>query len=137
MNNIMTRLTCLLILLLHISSLCTAHVLQVVPEKVELGILNAFQIIETIVMMKNTGKEIFLIDQIKADCSCIRTAISTKEISPGKTVELKIAIMERAEGKFSHDVLIIPKDRERYEPLKIQATGTVIQPVSAMIGLRK
>ncbi|GAH22732.1 unnamed protein product, partial [marine sediment metagenome] len=89
---------------------------------------------ETIIKLSNTGKETFLIDKIKADCSCIHTSISTKEIPPGKTVELRIAARERTGGKFSHDVLIIPKDTKRYEPLKIRATGNVIQPVSARIG---
>ena len=134
MNNKIMRSTCMLILLLYVPFACAAQVLKVVPKKVELGTFNTFQIKETIVKLKNTGRKTLLIDKIKTDCSCIGTSISTKEIPPGKTVELKIAARERTGGKFSHDVLIIPKDIERYEPLKIQATGNVIEPVSARIG---
>lgn len=134
MNNIKTWSTCVLILLLHVSFACAAQVLKVVPEKVELGTFNTFQIKETIVKLKNTGRKPFLIDKIKADYTCIRTSISTKEIPPGETVELKIKARERTGGEFSHDVLIIPKDREHYEPHKIRAAGTVIEPISAEIG---
>jgi len=125
---------CVMILSLNSSFAGAAHVLKAVPKKVELGTFNTFQIKETIVKLSNTGKKTFLIDKIKADCACIRTSISTKEIPPGETVELKIAARERTGGKFSHDLLIIPADRESYEPLKIRATGTVIQPISAEIG---
>lgn len=108
--------------------------LKAFPEKVEFGTFNTFQIKETILTLKNTGRETFLVDKIKADCACIRTRLTTKEIAPGKTAELKIAAMQRTGGRFSHNVLIIPKDRERFEPIRIQATGNVVQPVSAKIG---
>lgn len=134
MNNIKMWSACVLIIILQVSLLCAAQVLRAVPEKVEFGTFNTFQIKEITVKLKNTGRKTFLIDKIKANCACIRTSISANEIPPGKTVELKIAARERTGGKFSHDVLIIPKDKERYEPLKILATGTVVQPVSAMIG---
>ena len=134
MNLSKISVLCMVILLLNSSFVDAAQVLSAVPEKVELGTFNTFQIQETIVKLRNTGKEAFLIDKIKANCACIRTSISSKEIPPGKTVELKIAARERTGGEFSHDVLIIPRDKERYEPLKIRAAGTVIQPVSARIG---
>ncbi len=108
--------------------------LKAVPEKVKFGTFNTFQIKETIVTLKNTGRETFLVDKIKADCTCIRTRLATKEIAPGKTVELQVAAMQRIGGKFSHNILIIPKDRERFEPVRVQATGIVVQPVSAKIG---
>jgi hypothetical protein len=123
-----------MVLSFNFSFLRAAQVLRAVPEKVELGTFNTFQIKETIIKLSNTGKKTFLIDKIKANCTCVRTSISTKEIPPGETVELKIAAMERTGGDFSHDVLIIPTDKKHYEPLKIQATGTVIEPVSAEIG---
>jgi len=125
---------CVMILSLNSSFAGAAQVLKAVPEKVELGTFNTFQIKETIVKLSNTGRKTFLIDKIKANCACVKTSISTKEIPPGETVELKIKARERTGGDFSHDVLIIPRDREHYEPLKIRATGTVIQPISAEIG---
>ncbi len=135
MDNIKVWSTCMLILLFFVTFSYSAQVLKAVPEKIELGTFNTFQIKETTVKLRNTGRKTFQIDKIKADCACIRTSIGANEILPGKTVELKIAARERIGGKFSHDVLIIPKDKERYEPLKIPATGTVVQPVSAKIGL--
>ena len=129
-----TRLTCILILLLNMSFACAAQLLRATPEKVELGNLNTFQVKEAIVKLENAGNETFLVDKIKADCACIRTSISKREILPGQAVELKIAAKERTGGKFSHDILIIPKDKEHQEPLKIQASGNAIQPVSAKIG---
>jgi len=125
---------CVIVLSLTISFVRADPVLKTVPEKVKLGTFNTFQIQETSVKLKNKGKKTFLIDKIKADCTCVRTSIGTEKIPPGETVELKIAVRERTGGDFSHDVLIIPKDRERYEPLKIRVTGTVIEPVSAEIG---
>lgn len=134
MNNIKMWFTCMLAVTLQISIAGAAQVLKAVPEKVEFGTFNTFQIKETIVTLTNTGRETFLVDKIKADCNCIRTAISTKEISPSDKAELKIAAKQRTEGRFSHDILVIPKDREKYKPVKIQATGKVVQPVSAKIG---
>lgn len=125
---------CVMVLSFNVSFVRAAQVLRAVPEKVELGTFNTFQIKEAIVKLSNTGRKTFMIDKVKADCSCIGTSISTEEIPPGKTVELKIVARERTGGKFSHDVLIIPKDIERYESLKIQAAGNVIEPVSARIG---
>ena len=134
MNRTRTWATCVAILSLHASFAGTAQVLDAVPNKVDLGTFNTFQIEETTVKLKNTGRDTFLVDKVKANCACIRTTISTTEIGPGETTELKIAVRERKGGEFSHDVLIIPKDRERYEPLKIQATGYVVQPISARLG---
>ncbi|MBW7989233.1 MAG: DUF1573 domain-containing protein [Planctomycetes bacterium] len=134
MNNIKKWFICMLIVTLQISIVGAAQVLKAVPEKVKFGTFNTFQIKETIVTLKNTGRETFLVDKIKADCSCIRTRLANKNIAPGQTVELQVAAMQRFGGKFSHNILIIPKDRERFEPVRIQATGNVVQPVSAKIG---
>jgi len=134
MNNIKTCFICMLMVTLQISSAGAAQVLKAVPEKVKFGTFNTFQIKETIVTLKNTGREKFVVDKIKADCTCIRTRLANKNIAPGKTVELQIAAMQKIGGKFSHNILIIPKDRERFEPIRIQATGNVVQPVSAKIG---
>ena len=134
MNNIKKWFICMLIVTLQISIAGAAQVLKAVPEKVNFGTFNTFQIKETIVTLKNTGRESFLVDKIKADCTCIRAMINTKEIAPGKKGELKIEAMQRTGGSFSHAVLIIPKNRERFESIIIQATGNVVQPVSAKIG---
>lgn len=134
MNNIKTWHVYMLMVTLQISSAGAAQVLKAVPEKVKFGTFNTFQIKEAIVTLKNTGRETFVVDKIKADCTCIRTRLANKNIAPGKTVELQIAAMQKIGGKFSHNILIIPKDRERFEPVRIQATGNVVQPVSATIG---
>ncbi len=134
MNKTKTWFACALMVTLNISIVVAKQTLNATPEKVEFGTLNTFQVKEAIVTLENNGRETFLVDKIKADCSCIRTTISAKEISTGNKAELKIAAMQRTEGKFSHKVLVIPKDRENYKPLRIQATGKVVQPVSAKIG---
>jgi len=134
MNKAKTWFACALIVTLQVSFASAKQILKATPEKIELGTFNTFQVKETLVTLKNTGRKTFLVDKIKADCACIRTKINTKEISPGDKAELKIAAMQRTEGKFSHNVLVIPKDRENYEPVRIQATGKVVQPVSANIG---
>ena len=131
MNRARTWVLYVTLLSLNLSAAGAVHVLRAVPERIELGTFNTFEIRETVVKVRNSGRESFLIDKIKADCACIRASISAQEIPPGGSVELKIAARERTEGKFAHDVLIVPKDMERYEPLKIRATGTVVQPVSA------
>ena len=127
-------MVCVLILILQVSLLCAAQMLRAVPEKAELGTFNTFQIKETTIKLRNTGRKAFLIDKIKADCACIRTSIDTKEILPGEMIDLKMAAGDRSGGKFSHDILIIPKDTEHYEPLKIQVTGNIVEPVFAEVG---
>lgn len=134
MNHTRTCAVCAAIVSLHTSFAGAAQLLKAIPSKVDLGTFNAFQIKETIVKLKNTGRETFHIDKIKANCACIKTMIATKDIPPGKTVELKVAARERTGGKFSHDLLIIPRDTESYAPLKIQTVGKVIQPVFAKVG---
>ena len=135
MNRYKTWLKCILIVILLRSSVTNAkQTIKAVPEEVNLGTFNAFVIKETVVTLENTGKDTFVIDKIKADCACIRTSIDTKEIPAGKTTELKIAAMERTGGKFSQNVLITSKDTEKHEPLKIQVTGDILEPVSAQVG---
>jgi hypothetical protein len=134
MNHTRTCAIWALFVLLQASFAGAAQVLKAIPKKVDLGTFNAFQIKETTIKLKNTSRETFHLDKIKANCACIKTMIVTKDIPPGKTVEVKMAAMERTGGKFSHDVLIIPKDKESYAPLKIQAVGNVIQPVFAKVG---
>ncbi|MFB0524501.1 MAG: DUF1573 domain-containing protein [Phycisphaerae bacterium] len=134
MNKTKTWFACALIVTFYISIAGAKQVLKATPEKVEFCTFNTFQVKEAIVTLKNTDKKTFLIDKIKADCTCVRTRVATKEIAADKSTELKIAAMQRTEGKFSHNVLVIPKDRENHKPVRIQATGKVIQPVSAKIG---
>jgi len=87
MNKVKKCFAYALIVTSQISIVSAKQVLRAVPEKMEFGTFNTFQIKETIVTLTNTGRETFLVDKIKADCSCIRTAISIKEISPRDKAE--------------------------------------------------
>lgn len=124
-------------MILQVSFSNAAETLKVEPEKVDFGKFSTFQIKETVVKLKNTGKEKIILDKIKPDCSCIQTSIDTNEILPGKTIELTVYARSTKGGILSHYILIIPKDKERYETLKIQITGTVIESISTEIGLTR
>jgi hypothetical protein len=60
--------------------------------------------------------------------------LTDMEIPSKGATTLEIATMLRTEGEFSHDILIVPKDRERYIPLRIQVKGKAIQPATCAIG---
>jgi len=65
----------------------------------------------------NGGDEELIIERVRVSCGCIKTSISTKNIKPGKSAELKATFDTTGyEGKVNKDVYI--KSNDPLEPEK-------------------
>ena len=101
---------------------------------VNLGTFNALLTKETVVTLENKGKDTFIINNIIVDCGCIDITVQSDKIPPKGKMDMIIGARQITLGKLSHEIVIIPKDEERYEPIKISVTGNVIEPVSVEAG---
>lgn len=65
--------------------------------------------------MKNEGNKELIIERIRSSCGCVKTSISSKNIKPGKSAELKATFNTTGyEGKMEKDIYI--KSNDPYEP---------------------
>jgi hypothetical protein len=105
------------------------QMLKAAPEQVDLGTFNTFEEKQASAVITNTGSNTFVAASVKANCSCLRARLKDTEIPPGGKTTLEIAALLKADGEFSHDVLIVPKDQERYSPLRVQVKGRALELV--------
>jgi hypothetical protein len=110
------------------------QILSSVPDSVTLGTFNTFETRMSSIVIKNVGREAFEAASVKADCTCVRARLKDNEIAPNSQTSLQVFTMLRTEGEFSHDIMIIPKNKERHLPLRIQAKGRALEPVVSAIG---
>ncbi|MBN2590980.1 MAG: DUF1573 domain-containing protein [Sedimentisphaerales bacterium] len=111
-----------------------AYEINVSSTDVNLGTFNALLTKETVVTLENKGKDTFIINNIIVDCGCINVTTQSDKIPPKGKMDIIIGARQIKQGKLSHEVVIIPKDKENYEPLKISVTGNVIEPISVNAG---
>lgn len=68
-----------------------------------------------IFIIKNAGDEDLLIERVRSSCGCLKASISSKRISPGKSVELKATFDTTGyRGKVKKDIYI--KSNDSREP---------------------
>jgi hypothetical protein len=111
-----------------------AQDLKATPDSIAFGEFYAFENKTTSVVIKNVGKETFVVDSVKVDCSCVEAQLSKYEIPPDGETVLKVDILLGTEGAFSHNILILPEDKNRHAPLQIEVKGKTIQPLVWAVG---
>ena len=104
------------------------------PREIDFGVINAFQVVERTVILRNDGSEVYKIRKIKADCSCFKAWVESTSIGSGETTTLSLRIFSRTAGHISRTVLILPETNSKQEYLDIKIKGEIIEPVSAHIG---
>ncbi len=120
--------------LFSISFFRPAYEIKAEPEEIDLGTFNACLIREATVTLNNTGRNAFVIDNIIADCGCIGITTKSDKILAGKKMDMIVEARQITKGKLSHEIVIVPKDKEHYKPIKISVSGNVIEPVSIEAG---
>lgn len=58
-------------------------------EEWDFGLVKVDEKPSHIFTIKNEGNEDLILERVKSSCGCVKTTISTKNIKPGKSAELK------------------------------------------------
>jgi len=85
--------------------------LTVSEEEWDFGIVKSNEKPTHVFIIKNGGDEDLLIERVRSSCGCLKASISSKRISPGKSVELKATFDTTGyRGKVKKDIYIKSND---------------------------
>jgi hypothetical protein len=92
---------------------------------------------QRVVTIKNTTNMNVTIDRLVPSCTCLSPAVDNHVIPPGRSMNLRVAIERQYPGEFSYAVVVLPKDGQKNDPLKIRVHGEARSSVSAQVGWRR
>lgn len=79
---------------------------------------------DTVILLKNTGKEPLIIDKITSSCGCTIAYWDKEPISPQATTTIKASIQRFESGFFSKELFIHCNSEQ--SPIEIKISGTII-----------
>ena len=110
--------------------------LQASEPDVDLGQFKVGQERHGLITISNAGRGDVALHEVLASCSCLRCSIDRDVVAPGRPANLKVVIERQYPGPFSYFVMVIPRDTNEVEPLKIPVRGEAVCSVSSEVGWR-
>lgn len=91
-------------------------------------------------VVKNTGNQPLIIEQVKPSCSCSVSDWSKEAIAPGKTGEIKVHYDTNRVGPFNKSFTVVSNVSSDESPMILKIKGTVlpakvaaVEPVSGAV----
>lgn len=110
------------------------QVLEPSNATIELGPFKVGQVKESHLSIINRTSEDIAIARVMSTCGCLRPEIEPDSIPAEGSATLQVIAVRQFPGKFTYSIVVIPKDADKYDPLKIDVKGEAQSSVSYQVG---
>jgi hypothetical protein len=89
---------------------------------------------QRVIAIRNAGNTHITIDRIVPSCTCLSPTLDSPVIPPGLSTNLRIVVERQYPGVFSYAIIVLPKDTQKADPVKVKVHGEARSSISAQVG---